>query len=122
MSLARTVSDTVVRSQSGRIVQNTLTDGATTRTSTYTFDAAGRLTLAVIPRHTLTYGYASTSTCGQNLRAGMNGNRTSFTDVKDAGLGTETTASVQYCYDNLDRLTSTVSALRKLVRFCSGGF
>ena len=101
------VSDAVVRSQSGRIVQNTLTDGTTAEVSKYTFDAAGRLTTAVIPRHTLTYGYAPTSTCGQNLRAGMNGNRTSFTDLKDAGTGTETSSSVQYCYDNLDRLTST---------------
>jgi hypothetical protein len=43
------VTDTVVRSQTGRIVQNTLVDGAVTETSTYSFDAAGRLVTAVIP-------------------------------------------------------------------------
>ncbi|WP_231595633.1 hypothetical protein, partial [Salinibacterium sp. SWN1162] len=45
-------------SQSGRIMQNTLTDSwvadPRTETSTYTFDAAGRLTEAVIP---ITTGY-----------------------------------------------------------------
>lgn len=102
-----TVTDSVVRSQSGRIVQNTLTDGAVVETSTYSFDAAGRLTVAVIPRHTLTYGYANTGGCGTNTAAGANGNRTSFTDLKDAGSPTASTASVQYCYDNADRLTAT---------------
>ncbi|MGV8858738.1 hypothetical protein, partial [Rhodoglobus sp.] len=61
------VSDSVVRSQSGRIIQNTLSDSwvadPRTETSTYTFDAAGRLTQAVIPRHVLTYGFGDT-TCG----------------------------------------------------------
>jgi RHS repeat-associated protein len=97
------ITDSVVRSQTGRIVQNTLVDGAVTKTSTYSFDAAGRLVTAVIPRHTLTYAYAGSGTCGANTAAGRNGNRTGFTDLKD---GT-TTSSVAYCYDNADRLTST---------------
>jgi large repetitive protein len=78
------VTDSVVRSQTGRIMQNTLTDGSTTETSTYTFDAAGRLTQAVIPQHVLTYEFGATS-CGAtaNNQAGRSGNRTGFTDEKD---------------------------------------
>jgi large repetitive protein len=53
------VSDSVVRSQSGRIMANTLTDGAAVESSTYSYDAAGRLMTAVIPRHTLTDGWLS---------------------------------------------------------------
>jgi len=70
--------------------------------STYTYDAAGRLTTAVIPHHTLTYAYAAANTCGANAAAGKNGNRTKFTDNFDG-----TVTSVSYCYDNADRLTST---------------
>ena len=105
------VSDSVVRSQSGRIIQNTLSDSwvsdPRTETSTYTFDAAGRLTEAVIPRHVLTYGFGDT-TCGAGASdlAGRNGNRTSFSDVKDAG----TPITTDYCYDASDRLLSTAVA------------
>jgi hypothetical protein len=101
------VTDSVVRSPAGRILQNTLTDGSVAETSAYSFDTAGRLVTTVIPRHTLTYAYAGTGTCGANTAAGRNGNRTGFTDLKDAGLGTETTSQVAYCYDSADRLTST---------------
>jgi RHS repeat-associated protein len=102
-STASTVQDAVVRSQAGRIMQNTLTDSASAapETSTYSFDAAGRLITAVIPNHTLSYGYGP-ATCGA-ANAGMNGNRTSFTDDF---LGDVT--SVAYCYDNADRLTGTM--------------
>ena len=101
------MSDSVVRSQSGRIIRNTLVDGSTAEASTYSFDGAGRLTTAVIPRHTLSYAFAGSGSCGVNTAAGRDGNRTGFTDVKDAGLPTETTSSVSYCYDLADRLTST---------------
>jgi hypothetical protein len=84
-------------------VQNTLTDGAVTETSTYGFDAAGRLVTASIPRHVLTYSYASTGGCGANAGAGKNGNRTGFSDTFDGGTPT----TVAYCYDNADRLTSS---------------
>lgn len=48
-----TVTDAVVRSQSGRVIQNTLTDTASAGpdASMYRFDAAGRLVEAEIPRH-----------------------------------------------------------------------
>jgi RHS repeat-associated protein len=103
---ASTVTDQVVRSQSGRILQNTLTDtdpaAPAVETSSYTFDAAGRLVTAVIPHHTLSYAYASTGGCGVNTAAGKNGNRTGYTDNFDG-----TVTSVAYCYDNADRLTGT---------------
>ncbi|MEP6843164.1 MAG: hypothetical protein ABJA11_06560, partial [Pseudolysinimonas sp.] len=79
--------------------------GPATWTSTYTYDAVGRLVEAVIPHHDLTYGFASTSSCGVNTHAGLDGNRTSMSDVKDGG----TAFSTSYCYDNADRLTSSVS-------------
>jgi RHS repeat-associated protein len=98
---ASTVQDAVVRSHSGRIVQNTLTDDGVAETSTYGFDAAGRLTTAAIPRHTLTYGYGAAG-CGV-AAAGKNNNRTTFSDVFDGGTPT----TVAYCYDTADRLTGT---------------
>ncbi len=94
------VSDAVIRSQSGRILQNTVIDGAESEVSRYAFDAAGRLTTAVIPHHTLSYGYGAAS-CGV-ANAGMNGNRTSFSDDFDGNI-----TSVAYCYDDADRLTGT---------------
>jgi len=97
------VSDQVVRSQSGRIVQDTLTDG-TAAVSKYSFDAAGRLVTAIIPGHTLTYAFAPSGGCGTNTKAGMDGNRTGFTDVHGSVTSTAT-----YCYDNSDRLTSTTT-------------
>lgn len=99
-----TVTDQVVRSQSGRIIQNTLTDSASqaAETSTYKFDSVGRLVRADIPGHVLEYGFGAAS-CGTNTNAGKNGNRTSYTDTPTVGTAT----TVAYCYDNADRLTGT---------------
>ncbi|MEO5535339.1 MAG: RHS repeat-associated core domain-containing protein [Pseudolysinimonas sp.] len=99
-----TVSDGVIRSQSGRIIRDALTDTTTVtpEVSTYTFDTAGRLVLASIPHHTLTYAFAPSNACGVNAGAGKNGNRTGFSDNFDGS-----TTSVAYCYDNADRLTAT---------------
>ncbi|QWL29453.1 PA14 domain-containing protein [Rathayibacter toxicus] len=110
-----TVSDAVLRSQSGRIVQDKTTDARAVYQSDYSFDAAGRLTNAVIPHHTLTYGYGDSS-CdtaaypGAVVRAGKNSNRTSYTDVAALPDGT-TTTSTAYCYDAADRLLgSTITS------------
>jgi YD repeat-containing protein len=65
------------------------------------YDAAGRLTSAVVPGRTLGYGYGPTTGCTLNSNAGKNTNRTSLVDN-----GTTTT----YCYDNADRLTSSTDA------------
>jgi large repetitive protein len=106
----QSVTDSVVRSQSGRILQNTLTDGAVTEQWGYTFDVAGRLINATLTdsesatlNHTLSYGFAATGGCGANTAAGKNGNRTSFTDTQNGTLVTAAT----YCYDWADRLTSS---------------
>jgi RHS repeat-associated protein len=97
------VTDAVIRSQTGRILQNTLTDGSTTATSRYTYDAAGRLIRASIPGHELSYDFAPTGSCGTNTAAGNDGNRTRSTDIH----GTNVPAVTDYCYDNTDRLTAT---------------
>ena len=104
-ALQDSVTDSVVRSQSGRIMQNVLTDGAAVETSTYSFDAAGRLVQANIPRHVLSYSFADTTTCAATdaSGAGRNGNRTGFSDVKDGGTPT----TVAYCYDGADRHMTT---------------
>ena len=96
------VTDQVVRSQSGRIMTNTLTDRGVAENSAYTYDAAGRLTSAAIPGHTLAYSYADTTGCTNN-RAGRSGNRTGFTDTV-AGV---IVSKVSYCYNYADRLVST---------------
>ncbi|MGV8973486.1 MAG: PA14 domain-containing protein [Rhodoglobus sp.] len=97
------VTDAVVRSQSGRVLTDTVTDGAAITSSKYTYDGAGRLVTATIPRHQLTYTYAPAGGCGVNTRAGANGNRTTSTDTLDATAPITTTS----CYDNADRLTAT---------------
>jgi RHS repeat-associated protein len=102
---APTITESVVRSQTGRIVKNTITRSTITRDSSYTYDAAGRLITAVIPRHTLSYGYGTATGCaaGSQTAAGMNNNRTLASDVKDGGAPFTTS----YCYDNADRLISS---------------
>ncbi|MCJ1702093.1 PA14 domain-containing protein [Rathayibacter festucae] len=100
------VRDEVVRSQAGRIVQNTMTIGGQAGlVSNYKYDLAGRMTSASIPGHLLTYGYAD-NTCnitGAVGNAGRNGNRTTLSDQPTAGSVTTT----NYCYDAADRLLGT---------------
>ncbi|KQR50500.1 hypothetical protein ASF88_19965 [Leifsonia sp. Leaf336] len=60
------VSDTVARSQAGRIVQDTIADGPTSYVSTYGYDTVGRLVTASVPYNQLTYGYAASGGCGAN--------------------------------------------------------
>ncbi|MDJ0336717.1 PA14 domain-containing protein [Cryobacterium sp. PH31-O1] len=104
--VAASIVDQVVRAQSGRILTDTLTRGSTVASSSYSYDAGGRLVTAVIPRHTLSYAYVGTGGCSTSTAAGRNGNRTAASDVKDAG----TPATVAYCYDAADRLISTTTA------------
>jgi YD repeat-containing protein len=49
-----TVSDSTILSQSGRVLQDSITDSGVTQPykSTYTYDAAGRLTGATVPDNT----------------------------------------------------------------------
>ncbi len=122
------VADAVVRSQSGRIVQSTLTDGTAAEAWTYTFDGAGRLVNAslpavgAVPGHDLTYAYAASGGCGANPAAGKNGNRTGFTDRRtDLTGATVSSASVAYCYGRADRLTATTSTVAGGASPVSGG-
>ncbi|WP_156122643.1 PA14 domain-containing protein [Microbacterium hominis] len=105
---AATITDQVVRSQSGRVVQQNTIRGSSTVTSTYGYDSAGRLVTATIPNHTLTYQFAATGGCGTNTAAGSSGNRTGMTDIyTPVGSSTPKTTTTSYCYDWADRLTST---------------
>jgi RHS repeat-associated protein len=103
-----TVSEAVIRSQAGRIIQNLTLEETPNEISSaisiYRYDIVGRLVHASIPRHEIDYNFAQTSNCGANTAAGRSGNRTGFSDVKDGGIA----STVAYCYDNADRLTSTV--------------
>ncbi|KQY48005.1 hypothetical protein [Cellulomonas sp. Root137] len=96
-----TLTDTVVRSQSGRILTAQVTDGASVAGSSYAYDKAGRLITAVIPGHKLQYSFGAQPECADQW-AGRNGNRTSYADTF-AGVKYETSN----CYDNADRLIST---------------
>jgi RHS repeat-associated protein len=100
---AGTLSDAVVRSQSGRVVQDTITHGSNLYVSKYSYDGAGRLVTAQIPRHVLNYGFGDNAACTIAPRAGRNGNRTVLSDSKDGG----TPSTTNYCYDQADRLVST---------------
>ena len=104
------VTDAVVRSQSGRVLTDTVTDGAAASSSSYSYDAAGRLVAASIPHHQLTYSfgaYAANSPCltvpGAVAGAGRNGNRVQTTDSLDGGTPRVMTS----CYDAADRLVAT---------------
>lgn len=105
---AASITDAVTRSVAGRVVQEQIAQGSTTFTSTYGYDAAGRLTNAKIPGHELTYEFAASGGCGPNTAAGASGNRTGYTDRYTApGSSTVQTTSTSYCYDWADRLTSS---------------
>lgn len=102
---AGTYAETVTRSQSGRILRDTfITPDGSTDPTTYTYDAFGRLTKAVMSDRTIDYGFDAITSCegtGNEPSAGLNGNRTSTTHTIN-GVSTVDT----YCYDGGDRLTS----------------
>lgn len=107
-----TLTDTVVRSQSGRVMADTAALDSTTASAwTYTYDAAGRLAQAVLGAHgstpavTYGYGYASTGGCGADPRAGMDGARSTATVQVGTGTPTVTTS----CTDFASRLTSVTN-------------
>jgi len=111
------VSEQVVRSQSGRIVAKSLTSGGQGYAAQYSFDAASRMTQAVLSVNGVTdpvldYGFDTTSAAcagftGAVANAGVNGNRTTFSDAHTTG-GVTTTSSTTYCYDAADRLLGSV--------------
>ncbi|MGV8978916.1 MAG: hypothetical protein ACOH17_12805 [Cellulomonas sp.] len=107
---ARTLSDTVTRSQAGRVMTDLgVKDGATTSGWAYTYDSAGRLTQGVLaangptPAVTYGYGYAPGGGCGADPGSGLDGARTSSTVKVGATAATTTTS----CTDYASRVTST---------------
>ncbi|WP_107657275.1 PA14 domain-containing protein [Nocardia suismassiliense] len=103
------VTSTVTRSQDQRIIDEKVTDTANPSKSYdygYTYDGVGRLIAANVPFHQLTYRFDGDNGCGPNKKAGLNTNRTSFTDVFNGAAAVTT----NYCYDDADRLLSTTGA------------
>jgi YD repeat-containing protein len=95
---AALATDTVTRSQSGRVTSDTVDGGAA---SSFSYDGPGRLVGATVGGHTLAYGFASSGGCGPLAGAGRNTNRTTLTDNG---------AATTYCYDAADRLASSSDA------------
>ncbi|MGH9890530.1 MAG: PA14 domain-containing protein, partial [bacterium] len=97
---ATIASDTVTRSQSGRVIDESI-DGVDPRPGlpNFTYDAAGRLTAGYVSGRTVSYGYQGSGGCGLLATAGKNSNRTS--------MSTNGSDPKTYCYDHADRLTST---------------
>ena len=95
-------TDAVSRSQTGRVVNETI-DGTDARTGAdnFVYDGSGRLTEAWVPGQALTYGYGTNGAgCAFDpVAAGRNGNRTSMS----VNGGTPTT----YCHDGASRLVSS---------------
>lgn len=99
-----TLTDAATRSQAGRVMTDTVTDGTAASSASYSYDSAGRLVSATLPGgQNLTYGFGATGSCGANPNAGLNGNRTSTSTTSSGG----TTWSTTSCYDYADRLTAT---------------
>ena len=95
-------SNTVTRTQTGRVIDETI-DGVDPYAGTnYSYDAVGRLIGARLSGSVFQqYEYTPTGGCGANPAAGANGNRSTM-KVNSAVVAT-------YCYDNADRITSLTS-------------
>ncbi|MEO7904477.1 MAG: PA14 domain-containing protein, partial [Candidatus Saccharimonadales bacterium] len=108
-----TISDEVTRSVSG----NVLTGVENGVSKDYSYDAAGRLTQAVIGSNTFSYAFGTpdascNSVVGNNQNTSKNSNRTSYT------LNGQTTT---YCYDIADRLLTSSDARFTDVTYDSHG-
>ncbi|HEX2046188.1 MAG TPA: DNRLRE domain-containing protein, partial [Acidimicrobiales bacterium] len=87
-------TDAVTRSQSGRVLTNTVDGGAA---STFAYDPAGRLIAGSVGGHSLSYDFGDATGCPV-ANAGRNTNRRAVTDNG---------ATTTYCYDAADRLVSS---------------
>ncbi|MFI5982203.1 PA14 domain-containing protein [Streptomyces sp. NPDC051555] len=113
-----TVVDAVTRSRDNRVVGDAVTAGGKPVANySYTYDAVGRLVAAVVPHHQLTYGFDPADGCGAATAAGSNTNRTASTDSPDGAPAVTTT----YCYDGVDRLTSTNGGLALALTYDTHG-
>lgn len=110
-----TASDTVTRSQAGKVVTQSRVVGNDTLNSTFTYDKASRLTGATIGTNTYSYGFGAQDTScatGTHPDAGKNSNRTSMT------VNGQTT---KYCYDYADRLVGGTDPLLSGIQYDSHG-
>lgn len=104
---AASITDEVSRSAAGRVVRERIRQDGRSFSSTYGYDAAGRLISAKIPGHELSYQFASSGGCGPSASAGASGNRTGYTDAYTAPGATQANVTTaQFCYDGADRLLS----------------
>lgn len=104
-------SDTVTRSQSGRIISGTENGQA----KSYTYDKAGRLTAATLGTNTYSYGFGTQNgscAAGTNANSGKNSNRTTQT------INGQTTT---YCYDYADKLISSSDSLTNNAQYDTHG-
>jgi RHS repeat-associated protein len=95
-------SDTVSRALSGDITDESI-DGSDADPAgpNFAYDAAGRLTSAKVPGHTISYNFDPSGGCGHLTTAGKNTNRTGVVDNGNA---------TTYCYDDADKLTNTTTS------------
>ncbi|HEX8182830.1 MAG TPA: RHS repeat-associated core domain-containing protein [Candidatus Saccharimonadales bacterium] len=104
---AQTVTNNVVRSQSGQTQHSIVSSGSQDLWNSYMYDKAGRLTHADIGSHSYDYGFGQQDAnfCGNagnmNPNAGKNSNRTSMT---------VNNVTTKYCYDHADRLITSTDA------------
>ena len=94
------VTEAVVRSQSGRILHDNLTDGVT-ETSSYGYDAAGRLIDRHHPPPHAQLRVRRHRRLRRQHRRGPQRQPHQLMSTSDGG----TTTTTAYCYDNADRLT-----------------
>lgn len=101
---AAITSNTVTRTQTGRVIDESVDGTDPFVGANYTYDTAGRLIGARLTGAVYhQYDYTPTGGCGANTLAGANSNRTA--------LRVNTVAVASYCYDSADRLTSVASTV-----------
>ncbi len=111
------ITDSVTRTQSGKIQTDALSSGGASLSSGYTYDLAGRLTNATIGSNSYAYGFGTQNTsCGtgsnMNANSGKNGNRTTQT------INGSTTT---YCYNYADQLISSSNPTANAAAYNSHG-
>ncbi len=107
------VTDTVTKVQDGRTIANSMTwaPTASTTSQSYRFDAAGRLTRALIPGKTIDYNYATAAGCTAATNAFKNSNRSSVATTPSGGSA----VTESFCYDQADRLVTPTTGVTALV-------
>lgn len=109
-------SDVVVRTNAGRVWDQTVDGVSPSASNEYTYDAAGRLYVGTVAGRSQGFAFA-TASCGANINAGKNSNRTALAQSDNGGPIVYTT----YCYDHADRLTSSSDPAVGTVAYDSHG-